>query len=66
MRIEKLGKVGICLITGCFVKPFNMIIIFFFNRCFGVQDISLQLDRSTILAFQYQDDARWELGTANC
>ena len=26
MRKEKLRKVGLCFITGCFKKPFNMII----------------------------------------
>ena len=26
MRKEKLRKGGLCFITGCFIKPFNMII----------------------------------------
>ena len=30
MRKEKLRKVGLCLITGIFIKSFNMIIIQFF------------------------------------
>ena len=32
MRKEKLRKVGFCFITGCFIKPFKMIIniLFFF------------------------------------
>ena len=28
IRIEKQGKGGLCFITGCFIKPFKMIIIF--------------------------------------
>ena len=40
VRIEKLGKVGICFITGCFYEALNMkIFFFFFNRSFCVQDI---------------------------
>ena len=27
MRIAKLGKVGLCFIAGCFIKPFKMIIL---------------------------------------
>ena len=34
MRKEKLRKVGLCFITSCFVKSFNMIIIYLF--CFGI------------------------------
>ena len=49
MRKEKLRKVGLCFITGCFIKSFNMIIIFFLFR---------KLIRSPIFAFWYQDDAR--------
>ena len=30
MRKEKLRKVGLCFITGCFIKSFNMIISHFF------------------------------------
>ena len=30
MRKEKLRKLGLCFITGCFIKPFKMIIDFFF------------------------------------
>ena len=30
MRKEKLRKVGLCFITGCFIKPFKMIINHFF------------------------------------
>ena len=30
MRKEKLRKVGLCFITGCFIKSFNMIINHFF------------------------------------
>ena len=33
MRKEKLRKVGLCFITGCFIKSFNMIINHFF--CFA-------------------------------
>ena len=28
MRTEKLGKVGLCFITGCFIKPLKVISIF--------------------------------------
>ena len=28
IRIKKQGKVGLCFITGCFKKPYKMIIIF--------------------------------------
>ena len=30
VRKEKLRKVGLCFITGCFIKSFNMIINHFF------------------------------------
>ena len=39
MRIGKLEKDGFCFISGCFVKPFKIIIIFFFNRSFRSQNI---------------------------
>ena len=29
-RKEKLKKVGLCFITGCFIKSFNVIINYFF------------------------------------
>ena len=32
MRKEKLRKVGLCFITGCFIKLFNMIITFLFCK----------------------------------
>ena len=32
MRKEKLRKVGLCFITGCFIKPFKMIINFFISE----------------------------------
>ena len=39
MRKEKLRKVGLCFITVCFIKPFQMIInhFFYFSRSFAVQ-----------------------------
>ena len=38
MRKEKLRKVGLCFITGCFIKSFNMIInLFFFASSFAAQ-----------------------------
>ena len=39
MRKEKLKKVGLCFITGCFMKPFKMIIdlFFYFSSSFAVQ-----------------------------
>ena len=30
MRKKKLRKVGVCFITGCFIKPFKMMINHFF------------------------------------
>ena len=41
MRKEKLRKVGLCFITDCFIKSFNMVIIFLFRK----------LTRSPIFAF---------------
>ena len=39
MRKEKLRKVGLCFITGCFITPFKIIINhFFLNRSFYSQD----------------------------
>ena len=37
MRKEKLRKVGFCFITGCFIKPFKMMINHFFNFSFAAQ-----------------------------
>ena len=38
MRKEKLREAGLCFITGCFIKPSKMIIIFFyFSSSFGAQ-----------------------------
>ena len=41
MRKEKLRKVGLCFITGCFIKSFNMMINhFLFHKlifCFAAQ-----------------------------
>ena len=42
MRKEKLRKFGLCFITGCFIKPFQMIInlfffFFYFSGSFGTQ-----------------------------
>ena len=40
MRIEKLGKVRFYFVTGCFIKPFKVIIDqFFYSRFFCSQDI---------------------------
>ena len=47
MRKEKLRKVGLCFITGCFIKLFNMIITF----------LLCKLIRRAIFPFWYQDDA---------
>ena len=30
MKKEKLRKVGLCFITGCFIEPFELIISYFF------------------------------------
>ena len=43
IRKEKLRKVGLCFITCCFIKPFKMIINFFFKF--------LKLIHSAIFAF---------------
>ena len=48
MRKEKLRNLGLCFITGCFIKSFNMITIFLFCK----------LIHSPIFAFWYQDDKR--------
>ena len=38
MRKEKLKKAGLCFVTGCFIKPFKMIIVFFyFSSPFAAQ-----------------------------
>ena len=40
MRKEKLRKVGLCFITGCFIKPFKMIInhaFLYFSSSFAGQ-----------------------------
>ena len=39
MRKEKLRKVGLCFITGCFIKPFQIIInrFFYFSSSFTAQ-----------------------------
>ena len=39
MRKEKLKKVGLCFITGCFIKPFKVIInnLFYFSSSFAAQ-----------------------------
>ena len=44
-----MRKFGLCSITGCFIKPFNMMINHFLFR---------KLIRSPFFAFEYQDDAR--------
>ena len=48
IRKEKLRKVALCFIKGCFIKSFNMITIFLFYK----------IIRGPIFAFSYQDDAR--------
>ena len=48
MRKKKLRKNGLYFVTGCFIKPFKIIIIFLFRK----------LICSAIFAFCYQDDAR--------
>ena len=39
MRKEKLRKVRLCFMTGCFMKPFKMIInhFFYFSNSFAAQ-----------------------------
>ena len=48
-RKEKLGKVGLCFITGCFIKSCNMIINHF---------LLWKIICSPIFAFWYQEYAR--------
>ena len=43
IRKKKMRKVGPCLVTGCFIKPFKMIINHFF--------LFLKLIRSAVFAF---------------
>ena len=60
MRIEKLGKVGLSFITGCFINPFKMIIIFSSIALLGHKIFVFirKLVRSAFFAFWYQDDAK--------
>ena len=60
MRIEKLGKVGLSFITGCFINPFKMIIIFSSIALFGHKIFVFirKLVRGAFFAFWYQDDAK--------
>ena len=39
MRKQKMRKVGLCFITGCFIKPFQIIInhFFYFSSSFAEQ-----------------------------
>ena len=58
---EKIRKVGLCFITGYFMKPFKITINhFFFNSSFCSQGFFLfrKLVRSAMFAFSYQVDAR--------
>ena len=43
MRIKKLGKGGLCFITGCFIKPFKMIINQFYSFLLYIYNTKLQL-----------------------
>ena len=52
MRKEKLKKVGLCFITGCFIKHCNH---FLFSK----------LIRSAVLAIRHQDVTR-NIKTGNC
>ena len=53
MRKEKQRKVGLCFITGCFIKSFNMIINHFFvsqahlqpNFCFLISQIAIFISK---------------------
>ena len=62
VRRDKLRKVTLCVIIGCFVKPFKMIINHF---CFFVFFVSLFLKvfHSAIMAFW--GISKEKLGTAN-
>ena len=41
MRKEKLTKVGYCFISGCFIKPFKMIIFLLFLKLFYFSSLTL-------------------------
>ena len=43
MRKEKLRKVGLCFITGCFIKPFQVIInhLFYLSSSYAEAQFSL-------------------------
>ena len=49
MRKDKQRKDGPCFITGCFIKPFKIIIVFF---------LFCKLIRNAIFDFCDEDDAR--------
>ena len=61
MRKEKLRKVGLCLIKGCFIKSFNMIInhFFCFASSFAHQFLLFDI-RMT------QDISKREVGNGKC
>ena len=45
MRKQKLRKVGLCFITVCFIKPFQMIInhFFYFSSSFAAQYLTFDI-----------------------
>ena len=57
MRKAKLKNIGFCFITGCFIKPFKIII--------DQSVLFLKLIRRAIFAFRYQGFQKGKLGTAN-
>ena len=42
MRIKNLGKGGPCFITGCFIKPFKMIINYFYSFLLYIYNTQLK------------------------
>ena len=59
MRKEKLKKVELCFVTGCFIKPFKIIINhFFFFFIF-------QADLQRNFHFLVSGISKGELGTAD-
>ena len=65
MRKEKLRKVGPCFMAGCFIKPFNMIImiilirsLFYFASLFPAKLLLFNIR-------MMQEKSKVTMGTAN-
>ena len=71
MRIEKLGKVGLCFITSCFIEPFKIMIIFssidlFVHKIFNFATSSFAAQFSLFDIRMTQQISKRETGMANC